>query len=100
MSDKIFAPVSAFIISTISSLGYGGIIFMMAIERACIPLPSEIIMPFSGYLVHTGRFELQMVALAGAVGCLLGSYVAYYLGASGGGWVLVPDRRLVQHSLP
>src|SRR5262245_15971306 len=95
MSDKIFAPVSAFIISTISSLGYGGIIFMMAIESACIPLPSEIIMPFSGYLVHTGRFELQMVALAGAVGCLLGSYVAYYLGASGGRWFLLRYGRWV-----
>jgi len=46
-------------------------------------------MPFSGYLVHTGRFELQMVAIAGAVGCLLGSYAAYYVGASGGRWFLL-----------
>ena len=95
MSDKIFAPVSAFIISTISSLGYGGVIFMMAIESACIPLPSEIIMPFSGYLVHTGRFDLHMVAVAGAVGCLLGSYVAYYLGASGGRRLLLRYGRWV-----
>ena len=67
MSARIFSAVSAFIITTISSLGYGGIILMMAIESACIPLPSEIIMPFSGYLVHTGRFDLQLVAVAGAV---------------------------------
>ena len=62
---------------------------MMAIESACIPLPSEIIMPFSGYLVHTGRFDLQLVAIAGAIGCLLGSYVAYFVGASGGRWLLL-----------
>lgn len=52
-------------------------------------------MPFSGYLVHTGRFDLQMVAVAGAVGCLLGSYVAYYLGASGGRWFLLRYGRWV-----
>jgi membrane protein DedA with SNARE-associated domain len=95
MSARIFSAVSAFIITAISSLGYGGIILMMAIESACIPLPSEIIMPFSGYLVHTGRFDLQMVAIAGAVGCLLGSYVAYYLGASGGRWFLLRYGRWV-----
>jgi len=95
MTEKIFAAVSAFIIATISSLGYGGVVLMMAIESACIPLPSEIIMPFSGYLVHTGRFGLQMVAIAGAVGCLLGSYVAYYVGANGGRWFLLNYGRWV-----
>ncbi|MBV8138771.1 MAG: DedA family protein [Deltaproteobacteria bacterium] len=95
MSDRIFTAVSTFIITTIASFGYGGVIIMMAIESACIPLPSEIIMPFSGYLVYTGRFDLQMVAVAGAVGCLLGSYAAYYLGASGGRWFLLRYGRWV-----
>ncbi|MGO9450219.1 MAG: DedA family protein [Candidatus Binataceae bacterium] len=95
MTEKILNVVSAFIIATISSLGYAGVILMMAIESACIPLPSEIIMPFSGYLVHTGRFELQLVAIAGAIGCLLGSYVAYYVGASGGRWFLLHYGRWV-----
>ena len=95
MSDRIFTAVSTFIIATIASFGYGGVILMMAIESACIPLPSEIIMPFSGYLVHTGRFDLQLVAVAGAVGCLLGSYVAYYLGASGGRRLLLRYGRWV-----
>ena len=95
MSDRIFTAVSTFIIATIASFGYGGVILMMAIESACIPLPSEIIMPFSGYLVHTGRFDLHMVAVAGAVGCLLGSYVAYYLGASGGRRLLLRYGRWV-----
>ena len=89
MTEKLFAAVSAFIIATISTLGYGGVMLTMAIEIACIPLPSEIIMPFAGYLVHTGRFDLELVAVAGAIGCLLGSYVAYYVGASGGRWFLL-----------
>jgi membrane protein DedA with SNARE-associated domain len=95
MIDKLFAGVSAFIIATISSLGYGGVVLMMAIESACIPLPSEVIMPFAGYLVHTGRFGLQAVAIAGAIGCLIGSYAAYYVGASGGRWLLLKYGRYV-----
>ncbi|MGH8283294.1 MAG: DedA family protein, partial [Gammaproteobacteria bacterium] len=70
--------------ATISALGYGGIVLLMAIESACIPLPSEIIMPFSGYLVYRGEMALWLVALAGAVGCVLGSLVAYWVGAWGG----------------
>ncbi len=84
MIEKFIAGLSGFIIATISTLGYGGIVLLMAIESACIPLPSEVIMPFSGYLVATGRFSLHLVAIAGAVGCLLGSYVAYYVGGHGG----------------
>ncbi|HEY6432954.1 MAG TPA: DedA family protein [Acetobacteraceae bacterium] len=56
----------------------------MAIESACIPLPSEIILPFSGYLVAIGRFDLFLVATAGAIGCNLGSTVAYAVGFYGG----------------
>jgi membrane protein DedA with SNARE-associated domain len=82
--DRIIAPLAAFIVATISSLGYGGIVVLMAIESACIPLPSEIIMPFSGYLVSTGRFELVWVATAGALGCNVGSTLAYWVGAHGG----------------
>jgi membrane protein DedA with SNARE-associated domain len=84
MIDKILSGLSGLIIGTISALGYGGIVLMMAIESACVPLPSEVIMPFSGSLVASGRFGLNKVAIAGAVGCLLGSYVAYFAGARGG----------------
>lgn len=88
MTDRLLGSISALIVASIAALGYGGVILTMAIESACIPLPSEIIMPFSGYLVATGRFNLNIVALAGALGCLLGSYVAYYVGASGGRWAI------------
>jgi membrane protein DedA with SNARE-associated domain len=81
---RIIEILSAFIVATISALGYAGVILLMAIESACIPLPSEIIMPFAGYLVYAGRFNLWAVGVAGAVGCVLGSLVAYAVGMYGG----------------
>ncbi len=80
----------------------------MAIESALIPLPSEVIMPFSGYLVSTGRFDLGLVALSGAVGNVLGSLAAYAVGYFGheklirrfvrrfGKWFLVSEHELDQ----
>jgi membrane protein DedA with SNARE-associated domain len=88
MIDRLLSGISAWIVAMIAGLGYGGIVLMMAIESACIPLPSEVTMPFSGYLITTGRFSLNLVAVAGAVGCLIGSYAAYYAGASGGRWFI------------
>jgi len=84
MVARIIEFLSGIIVATISLLGYSGIVLLMAIESACIPLPSEIIMPFSGYLVSTGQMNLWLVALAGAVGCVLGSLVAYWVGSNGG----------------
>jgi len=84
MIANIIGYLASFIIAGISSLGYFGIGLMMAIESACIPLPSEIIMPFSGYLVSQGQFTLFGCALAGALGCVAGSIVAYAIGRYGG----------------
>ena len=84
MIEKILAPVVAFIAAVIGALSYPGIILLMAIESACIPLPSEAIMPFAGYLVSLGKMNLWLAGLAGAVGCNLGSIVGYWLGARGG----------------
>src|SRR5258705_11063203 len=83
MIARILEYLSGIIVATISLLGYSGIVLLMAIESAFIPLPSEIIMPFSGYLVSTGQMNLWLVALAGAVGCVLGSLVAYWVGSKG-----------------
>jgi membrane protein DedA with SNARE-associated domain len=68
--SQLLVLLSNFVIWIIGGLGYGGIVLAMAIESACIPLPSEVIMPFSGYL--------------GALGCTIGSAVAYGVGAYGG----------------
>jgi len=84
MIAHILELVGAWIVSVISAAGYPGVMFLMAIESACIPLPSEIIMPFSGYLVYTGRFSLIAVATFGAIGCNLGSVLAYEIGYFGG----------------
>lgn len=84
MLHGLIAALGEFIIHVISAAGYAGIMLLMAIESACIPLPSEIIMPFSGYLVYTGRFQLAWVATWGAIGCNLGSLVAYEIGCYGG----------------
>jgi len=84
MVAAILELLARFIVAVISQAGYLGIVLLMAIESACIPLPSEVIMPFSGYLVYAGRFSLIGVAVAGAMGCNLGSAIAYYIGVWGG----------------
>ena len=84
MLEQIVAVLAAWIMGVISSLGYSGVVLLMAIESACIPLPSEIIMPFAGFLVFKGEMTLWGVALAGAFGCVVGSIPAYYLGMYGG----------------
>lgn len=84
MITKVIAVLAVWTTGVISALGYGGVVLLMAIESACIPLPSEIIMPFAGYLVYAGQFSLHGAALAGAVGCIVGSIPAYWLGQYGG----------------
>jgi len=98
--------IGNFIINLISTLGYPGIIITMAIESALIPLPSEVIMPFSGYLVSTGRFSLIAVGLVGAFGNVIGSLIAYGIGYWGheklvrsfvrkfGKWILISEHEL------
>jgi membrane protein DedA with SNARE-associated domain len=85
MIEYVLLLLATFIKTVISSLGYPGIVVLMGIESACVPLPSEIIMPFAGFLVYAGRFSsLAVVATLGAIGCNLGSVLAYEVGAYGG----------------
>ncbi len=72
--------ISHFILSSIESLGYVGIFLLMATESANIPVPSEIIMPFSGFLVSAGKLDFLLVAIVGALGNLFGSLISYGLG--------------------
>jgi len=80
MSEKILAAVVAFIHLT----GYPGVLLLMAIQSACIPVPSEIIMPFSGYALAHSQWDLILLATIGSIGANLGSIPAYWLGAKGG----------------
>lgn len=68
------------ITSIISLLGYPGIFILMALESTATPVPSELVMPFAGYLASTGRFNLFLVILTGTMGCLFGSLASYYGG--------------------
>ena len=84
MLHNLIAWVAGIIVAVIASTGYVGVALLMAIESACIPLPSEIIMPFAGYLVSIGKLNIWWVATAGAVGCNLGSILAYEVAKRGG----------------
>jgi membrane protein DedA with SNARE-associated domain len=86
-----------FITNLYTTFGYAGILIAMAIESACIPLPSEIIMPLAGFMVaqHQHHFSLLGVSVAGALGCVVGSLIAYAAGASGGRTLLLRYGRYV-----
>ncbi len=81
VTAEILGNLTNFIIQTISNSGYLGIFFLMVAESALIPIPSEVIMTFSGYLVTTGKFNVILVIVAGSVGNLVGGLVAYYVGS-------------------
>ena len=84
MNEKIIGLLVQFVTHVIDVGGYAGIILLMGIESACIPLPSELIMPFAGYVIFLGHMNLFWAATAGAIGCNLGSAIAYWIGAKGG----------------
>jgi membrane protein DedA with SNARE-associated domain len=98
MVKAIFTVLGGFCVYVMATLSYAGIAVLMAIESACIPLPSELIMPYAGALTEPGVstqlsiqygvdlpvFNLIIAAIAGALGCNLGSEVAYWVGAKGG----------------
>ena len=99
MVKAIFGVLGGFCLFVMSALSYAGVSLLMAIESACIPLPSELIMPYAGALsdknvydalsgqypaLHLPVFSLFGAALAGAIGCNVGSELAYWVGAKGG----------------
>src|ERR1700722_3684169 len=102
MTETLLAYIFVFIKSVIAATGYAGIALLMAIESACIPLPSELIMSFGGYLVIEGTFKRLWVGAAGAIGCNMGSLIAYEIGCYGGRplveryghWILMSNREL------
>jgi membrane protein DedA with SNARE-associated domain len=104
--SAFIAAIAIKITAFISSMGYWGlgIGIAMAIESCNIPLPSEIILPFGGYLVYNGTLNYYGVAVTGAIGGTIGSLVSYYIGLTGGRAFLerygrylgLPLRRLIQ----
>ena len=75
---------SQIFLSFIASWGYVAVAVLMAAENACIPIPSELILGFAGYLVFAGHMSFEGALAAGMAGGLLGSIFAYEVGARGG----------------
>ena len=86
---EILRPIVEVITSIITTMSYPGIFFLMILESALIPIPSEIIMPFSGFLASTGKLNYIGVVLAGSFGNLVGSILTYYLGINVGRKVIL-----------
>lgn len=80
----IVETVTNFAIYLIENLGYWGIFLGMTLESACIPIPSEVIMTLSGFVVYKGQMSLLGITLVGVMGNLLGSLIAYFVGLKGG----------------
>ena len=80
---SISASLANLVIYLIESLGYFGIFLGMTIESACIPLPSEVIMTFAGFVVNEGKLTLTNIILVGILGNLVGSLITYYIGLKG-----------------
>ncbi len=80
MIDHLITTLTHFIISFIQSTGYGGVFLLMAAESALIPIPSEVTMPFAGYLASINQFNIFLVIFIGALANLVGSLLAYGLG--------------------
>ena len=72
------------VIFVMDKTGYFGVFIFMALESACIQIPSEAILPFGGYLSYTGRLSIIPTILIGTLGGTFGSILAYYLGKLGG----------------
>lgn len=80
MINDIILAIVNWIQQVITSMGAWGVALLMAIESCNIPLPSEAILPYAGYLVTKGVFSIHKAAFFGAIGCVLGSIPSYYLG--------------------
>jgi len=81
---QMFGVIGSFALSAISTLGYAGIFFLMMLESMVVPVPSEFVMPFAGFLVAQGTFNFYLVIIASSLGSITGSLLFYYVGKTGG----------------
>lgn len=80
MIEALLEPIGHWITNSISTLGYPAVFLLMLVESALIPIPSEVTMPFAGFMVGLGKLNFWLVVLAGGIGNLVGSLMAYGLG--------------------
>ncbi len=99
MLMELIEQILLAITNAIAAMGYWGVGIGMAIESANIPLPSEVILPFGGYLASTGRLEFYRVVMAGTIGGTVGSALSYGLGLWGGRPLLIKYGRYFGFSM-
>lgn len=87
LSD-ILAYIGQLAITLISGMGYIGVFFLMVLESMVFPIPSELVMPFAGYLIAMGNFTWAGVLIASSLGTIVGSLISYYMGYYGGDKIL------------
>jgi membrane protein DedA with SNARE-associated domain len=73
-----------FIQHIVLSMGYPGLFVLIMLESTLVPIPSELVMPFAGYLAHTGEFSLPVILVINSVAALVGSGLCYWIGKAGG----------------
>jgi membrane protein DedA with SNARE-associated domain len=78
-----------FIQHLLRSMGYPGLFMLIMLESTLIPIPSELVMPFAGYMAHTGEFSLPVILIINSAAALLGSGICYWIGLAGGKPMLV-----------
>ncbi len=85
---ELISYISEWALEAIGRTGYAGIFLLSALESAAIPIPSEVVVPFSGFLAVSGRFNIWLVILVATAANLAGSIILFWIGKSGGRWIL------------
>ena len=85
-----------YLIHLVNTLGYGGVIIIVCLEYACFPIPSEIILPFVGFMASKGRLDFSNAFIFSVFGGILGSLACYYIGYFGG----IPLIKAIQKKFP
>lgn len=87
--SEVILWLGQFAVNSISSMGYFGVFFLMILESMIFPMPSELVMPFAGFLAYEGRFSLALVFLVSTLGSIVGSLISYYIGYYGGNKIVL-----------
>lgn len=82
----VLGPIVSIVISTMENMGYLGLLILMILESLALPIPSEVILPFSGYLIYLGKLNLVLTIIDATVASIIGSLIeyalSYYIGYS------------------
>jgi membrane protein DedA with SNARE-associated domain len=86
--SQLLGLIGTFALSVISFFGYFGVFVLMVMESMVLPVPSEAVMPFAGFLAASGKFNFLLVILFSSLGSIIGSLISYYIGFHGGNKIL------------